>query len=145
MEHESDGDTNCGWLTWNVYQRISEETGRLRNEKKSRYYPDNWFKKICQNSEKSPRDLSWLAINQTPNLEIIKGIMSEKKTTLPSHRNDDWKTVKAQTEKINALLNITTSNFTELNVLIIARANLVSKKTSGFPWRTRTESQNLDG
>ena len=33
------------------------------------------------------------------NVEIIKRIMSEKKTTLPSLRNQDRKTVKAETEK----------------------------------------------
>ena len=31
-------------------------------------------------------------------------IISEKKTRLPSLRNQDWKTVKAKTEKINELL-----------------------------------------
>ena len=31
----------------------------------------------------------------------IKRIMPEKKTTLPSLRNQDWKTVKSETEKVN--------------------------------------------
>ena len=32
------------------------------------------------------------------NVEIIKRIMSKKKNTLPSYRNQDWKTVKVETE-----------------------------------------------
>ena len=36
--------------------------------------------------------------------------MSEKKTARPSVRNQDWKTVKAETEKIkNLITNIPTS------------------------------------
>ena len=34
-------------------------------------------------------------------IEILKKIMSEKKTRLPWLRNQDWKTVKAETQKIN--------------------------------------------
>ena len=41
---------------------------------------------------------------------MIKRIMSEKKTTLPSLTNQDWKTVKVKTEKkkkriLNTYLN----------------------------------------
>ena len=39
------------------------------------------------------------------NTEIIKRIMSEKKTILPSLRNQDWKTVKVESEKINKYIN----------------------------------------
>ena len=41
------------------------------------------------------------------NVEIIKRIMSEKKTTLPSLMNQDWKAVKVETKKkiINSYLN----------------------------------------
>ena len=38
------------------------------------------------------------------NIEIMKRIMSEKKTTLPSLSNQDWKTVKVETDNINNLL-----------------------------------------
>ena len=34
----------------------------------------------------------------------MKKIIIEKKTTVPSPRNKDWKKVKAETEKINKLL-----------------------------------------
>ena len=47
--------------------------------------------------------------------------MSEKKTTLSSLRNQDWRTVKSETEKVNALLtNVPTDDITELNDLIYA-------------------------
>ena len=38
-----------------------------------------------------------LAQQEKMNTEIIKRIMSEKKNTLPSLRNKDWKTGKAET------------------------------------------------
>ena len=34
-------------------------------------------------------------------VELIKKIMTEKKTTLPSLKNEDRKKVKVETEKIN--------------------------------------------
>ena len=56
----------------------------------------------------------------------MKRIMSEKMITLPSLRNQDWKTLKVETEKTNKLwTNILTNNITELNGLIYARAKLV--------------------
>ena len=45
-----------------------------------------------------------LTLEEKRNIVIIKRIMSEKKTTLPSLRNQDWETVKVETEKINKLL-----------------------------------------
>ena len=72
--------------------------------------------------------------------------MSEKKTTLRSLRNIDWKTVEAETGKINELLtHISTNNMTELNKLISAWAKLVWEKKSVFSERTRIETRNLDG
>ena len=54
------------------------------------------------------------------NVEIMKRIMSEKKTTVPSLRNQDWRLVKSGTEKVNDLLtNIPTNNITELNDLFL--------------------------
>ena len=52
--------------------------------------------------------------------------MSEKKTTKPFLRNQDWRIVKSETEKVNYLLtNIPTNDITELNDLICAGAKLV--------------------
>ena len=63
MDHESDGDTNCGWYTWNNLQR----TGRLENKRTSRDHPDYIIIKIGQNTEKSPGDLRKLAVTQNYN------------------------------------------------------------------------------
>ena len=58
--------------------------------------------------------------------------------------NQDCRTVKSETEKVNDLLtNISTNDITELNDLN-ARAKLVSEK-SGFHGRPQTESQNPGG
>ena len=63
------------------------------------------------------------------NVELIKKVISEHKTTLPSLRNQDWKKVQVETEKVNKLLKyIPTDNITELNELIYAGAKLVSDK-----------------
>ena len=45
------------------------------------------------------------------NVDTIKRVVSEKKTNLPSLRNQDWRTVKSKTEKVNDLLtNISTND-----------------------------------
>ena len=63
------------------------------------------------------------------NEEIIKKIKTKKKTTLPSLKNCEWKTVKLETEKINKLLtDISTNKITKLNELIYAGAKLVCDK-----------------
>ena len=55
--------------------------------------------------------------------------MFEKKTTLPSQRNLNWKAIKLETEKIYELLTyISTNNITELNELIYAGEKLVREK-----------------
>ena len=55
--------------------------------------------------------------------------MFEKKTALPSLRNQNWRTVKYETEKVNDLLkNILTNDITKLNDLISAGAKLVCEK-----------------
>ena len=48
-------------------------------------------------------------------IEHLKRIMSEEKTRLPLLRNQEWKTVKAETEKkMNELTHIATKNISEL-------------------------------
>ena len=66
--------------------------------------------------------------------ENLKRIMSEKKTRLPSIRNQDWKTIKTETEKINELLTyISTNNLTELNELFYSGTKLVCEKNRCSP------------
>ena len=78
--------------------------------------------------------------------------MSSEKTTLPSLRNIEWKTLKIETNKINHILPyIPTNNIVELNELIYAGAKLVcekigipsksTKKQSKLGWEIRLETQ----
>ena len=63
----------------------------------------------------------------------LKRIMSEKKTRLPSLRNNDWNTVKAETEKLpESSTHIPTKNIPYLEELIYAEVRLVCKKV-GVP------------
>ena len=81
------------------------------------------------------------------NVDILKRIISEKKTTLTSLRNQDWRTVKYETEKVKDLLtNIMINDITKLNDLIYAGAKLVCEKIgdnrkSKPGWELRLESQ----
>ena len=68
-------------------------------------------------------------------VDLIKKIMTEKKTALPSLRSQDRKKVKVEIEKINKLFTIIqTNNITELNELIYAGTKLVCDKI-GVPLR----------
>ena len=78
--------------------------------------------------------------------------MNSEKTTLPSLRNIESKTLKIETNKINHILPyILTNNITELNELIYACAKLVcekigilsksTKKQSKPGWEIRLETQ----
>ena len=46
MEDEGDGDTNCGWCTWDNHPMIGKEIGTLGNKRPSRDSPDNRIIKI---------------------------------------------------------------------------------------------------
>ena len=55
--------------------------------------------------------------------------MSENKATLPSLRNQDGNTIKAETAKMNKLFTHTsTDNITQLNALIYVGAKLICYK-----------------
>ena len=67
------------------------------------------------------------------NLESLNGIMNREKTTLPSLRNIELRTVKTEKNKINQVLPyISMNNITKLNELINAGAKLVCEKI-GIP------------
>ena len=93
-----------------------------------------------------------LSQEQQTNLENLKRIMNSEKTTLPSLRNIEWRTLKTETNRINQiLLYISTNYITELNELIYAGAKLVcekigipsknTKKQSKLGWEVRLETQ----
>ena len=59
--------------------------------------------------------------------------MNGDKTTLPSLRNIEWKTVETETEKMNQELNyISTNNITELDELIYVGTKRIREKI-GIP------------
>ena len=66
MEHESDGDTNCNWCTWNDHQRLGKGAEGVRNVRMSRDHPNYNIIEIGQNIEKSPGDLRRLAVTHSP-------------------------------------------------------------------------------
>ena len=65
MEHESDGNANYNWCARNGPQRFGKGTGRVENLRTSRDHPNYSIIKIGQNTEKSPGDLSSLAVTCT--------------------------------------------------------------------------------
>ena len=70
--------------------------------------------------------------------------MNSVKTTLPSLRNIEWKTLKIERNRINQmLLYISTNNVSELNDLIYTGAKLVCEKI-GVPSKN-TKKQSKPG
>ena len=75
------------------------------------------------------------------NVELIKKIMTEKKTMVPTRRNKDWERVEVKNEKLNKLFtNISTGNITELNELV--HAELVCDKIG--TWTEKKLDRKLD-
>ena len=74
MEHESDGDTNCNWCTWNNPQKIGKEVGRLGNKRTNGDNPNFSIVEIGQNTEKRPGDLRRLV--------FTKGLVEDHQLTL---------------------------------------------------------------
>ena len=66
MEHDCEVGTNCNFYTWNNPQRLGKGTGRLRSHRTRENHSDYSIIKISLDTEKSPGDLSRLAIIQTP-------------------------------------------------------------------------------
>ena len=84
-----------------------------------------------------------LTQEEKPNVNIIKRKeMSGKQTIFPSLRNQDWRTVKSETEKVKDLLaNIPTKDITDLNDLIYTGGKYSVKKIGSLR-RPQAESQN---
>ena len=71
--------------------------------------------------------------------------MNSEKTTLPSLRNIEWRTVQTETNKITKILSyILTDDITELNELIYSGAKLVCEKL-GSHQKAQRKNQNQDG
>ena len=77
-------------------------------------------------------------------VELIMKMITEKKTTLPSLRNQNRKKVKVKTKKMNKLLtNIPMCNIMELNKLIYTGVKLVYDKIS-VPLRNPNRNTKLE-
>ena len=50
VEHEWDDSANCSWVNGNDTQRSGKETGRKRDQRKKRDYPENITAKIRLNT-----------------------------------------------------------------------------------------------
>ena len=66
IELESEADSSCNWSARYSHQRLGRATGGLGNKRTSRDHPNKRFVKFGQNSQKSRRDLRWLAVSKTP-------------------------------------------------------------------------------
>ena len=84
---ESDGDTNCNWCSYNSHQRISTRTEGLGNKRMSGDHPNYGNSEIGQNTEKSPEDLSKLAVTQTS----VKKPSAKFGMKNSRNNNNNWK------------------------------------------------------
>ena len=65
VDNESDGNTNCDWCSWYIYQKTDTRTGGLGNGRTSGDHLNYCIVEISQNTEKIPGDLRRLAVTQT--------------------------------------------------------------------------------
>ena len=81
---------------------------------------------------------------QKVNLENLEKIMNSEKTSLPSLRNIEWRTIKTEANKINQVLPyISTNKLTELNEIIYAGTKLVCEK-NGLTSKSTKEKSKLE-
>ena len=70
--------------------------------------------------------------------------MNSVKTTLPSLRNIEWRTLKTETNRINQMLPyISTNSISELNDLIYAGTRLVCEKIR-VPLKSTNKQSKLE-
>ena len=82
-------------------------------------------------------------INTRKNVKLIKKIMTEKKTTLLSLRNQNWKEVKVKIEKINKLSsNIPTGNIAELLTVFELLSSSLLLYSQHFGWYVPRTSED---
>ena len=63
---ESEVYTNYKLCSWYSHQRLNKGSGGLGNKRASRDHPNYCIIEIGKNTEKSPGDLSRLAVTHTP-------------------------------------------------------------------------------
>ena len=104
LEHESVDYTNCNWCPWYSHRRVGSRTGGIGNNATGGGCPNYNIVEIGHNTEKRPWDLRRLAVTQTQVEEHLLTLMWKKLTNLPSLRKNEWRRVKAETEKVNQVL-----------------------------------------
>ena len=97
MEHEGDGDTSCGWCTWDNSKRLVKGTRRLGNTRTSGDHLKYNIIKIDKNTEKSPGELRRRAVTQTP--VRIHQLMLVWKTLKGDNNNNNKKKKKKKRKK----------------------------------------------
>ena len=70
VEHASDNYTNCNKCFWYSNKRITKGTGGRGSWRTSGEHPNDSIIENGQNTEKSPRDLSRLAVTLSPVKDI---------------------------------------------------------------------------
>ena len=65
-EHKGDNHTNRDWCFWYSHQRIIKRTGGHGYKRSSGDNPNYYIIQNDPNTEKSPKNLSRLAITQSP-------------------------------------------------------------------------------
>ena len=65
VELGSQSDTNCNWNTWNGSKKTWKKPGGIGNLRKNQDHLDRSIDDIGKNTQKSLRDLKWLAVAQT--------------------------------------------------------------------------------
>ena len=128
--------TKNGWFSdleirVKIYSQTHQQTPNIVSETINKGKPET-LNQTLHNNEPCSANIrtQTLTKEEKTNIDTIRRIISEKKITLPSPRNHDWRTVKSETEKMNDLLtNILRNDMTELNDSIYVGAK------SGSPWR----------
>ena len=102
---------------WFSAVKILEIHWKINNEQDSKTISDTpsidqqeqsnwneWAISETRNTTPSNNTEQTLTREQKINLENSKRVMNEQKTTLPSLRNIEWRTIKMETGKINQVL-----------------------------------------
>ena len=89
MKHDVDGDTNCGWSTWNNPKQTCNASGWLENNI-VRDHPDYNIIRIDQDTEKIPGDLKRLAVIKTTVKNQLKKCWCEELSKEYDDKNNNF-------------------------------------------------------
>ena len=87
VEKESDVYTNHNCCYWYSHQRINKGPGGIGNKRMSGEHPNYNTIEIGQNTEKSPGDLEWLTVIQTPVKDHLLTLMGKNSQGVNNNKN----------------------------------------------------------